>query len=114
MIGRGPYANQENALKDKSKYGCLSRRDIDFSHSENPSPSYFTIPSDYPQSLFFSHSGQTEVDAAVLNNSLVCVIPQRSVKQRYMLSPEEYDGVKARRNVHEEAMFRVSFVVERC
>jgi paired amphipathic helix protein Sin3a len=107
LIGRGPYADQENALKDKSKYGAVPRREYDYSHCESPTPSYRTIPSDYPQSLFFSHSGQTEADAAVLNSSLFCVVSQRSSKQRYMLSPEKYDGVRARRNVHEEAMFKV-------
>jgi paired amphipathic helix protein Sin3a len=107
LIGRGPYADQENALKDKSKYGSVPRREYDYSHCEHPTPSYRSIPSDYPQSLFFSHSGQTESDAAVLNSSLLCVVPERNSKQRYMLSPEEYDGVKARRNVHEEAMFKV-------
>jgi paired amphipathic helix protein Sin3a len=107
LIGRGPYAEQEKELKDRSKYGAMPRRDFDFSHSEHPTPSYYSAPSDYPKSLFFSHSGQTEEDASVLNEKLLCVVPHADSKKRYLISPEQYDGVKVGRNVNEEAMFRV-------
>ena len=48
----------------------------------------------------------------MLNDSLLCVVPNPDSKKRYLLSPEQYDGIKARRNVHEEAMFRVSCLCE--
>lgn len=107
LIGRGPYADQENDLKDKSKYGSINRREYNYSHSEHPTPSYYSVPADYPKSLFVSHSGQTEDDAAVLNEQLLSVVPNADSKKRYLISPEQYDGIKARRNVHEEAMFKV-------
>lgn len=107
LIGRGPYADQESDRKAKSKYGAMNRRDYDYSQCEHPTPSYYSVPSDYPKSLFYTHSGQTEDDASVLSDPLLCVVPHPDTKQRYLLTPEAYDGVKARRNVHEEAMFQV-------
>lgn len=109
LVGRGPYAEQESVSKDKSKYGSVAAKDHDFSQSERPTPSYRTYPPDYPYNQFFAHSGQTEADASVLNNVVVCVGPERtgSSKQKLFNSPEDYDGVKARRNAYEDAMFKV-------
>jgi hypothetical protein len=55
------------------------------------------------------HSGQSEADVAVLNNSLVCAGNARtgSAKQKVMNSEEDYDAIKARRNAYEEALFKV-------
>lgn len=109
LVGRGPYAEQESLLKDKSKYGSLPARDFDFSQSEQPTPSYRTFPADYNYNQFFSHSGQSDADASVLNTSVVCVAPERSgiSKQKMTYSPEDYDGPKMRRNVYEDALFKV-------
>ena len=74
------------------------------------SPSYKTYPSDYPYEDFFTHSGQTENDAAVLNTSVVCVRDQKNIpssKIRLLDSLEEYDGVRTRRNIYEEALAKV-------
>jgi hypothetical protein len=130
LIGRGPYADQQNALKDKSKYGALRIRDFDWTNATTTqvSPSYFTYPSDYPHALFLSHPGQTESDASVLNSELVCVAGvyvmknenaagtarpknNRNMKQlnkrKFCPSIEESDGSKHRCNTYEEMMFRI-------
>lgn len=83
-------------------------RDFDFSHCERPTPSYCTYPTDYPRSLFLSNSGQIEnPDTIVLNNSVVCIGPERSSRSPLSYSPESYDGVRFRRNAYEEALFKV-------
>lgn len=105
LVGRGHFADQENRLKDKSKYGDKQIRDFDFSGCDKPTPSYRSLPSDYPMNLFHSHSGQSGMDASVLNSSLVCVPPRRG--PRLVWSPEEYNGPAERNNVYEENMFKV-------
>jgi paired amphipathic helix protein Sin3a len=107
LVGRGPYADQENGLKDKSKYGGLRARDFDFSNCEMPTPSYRSYPTDYPLSLFLSNPGQSEVDSAVLTKALVCAGTEKNLKKRLARSPEEYDGVRMRHNIYEEALFRI-------
>mmetsp|Transcript_16739 Transcript_16739/g.23631 ORF Transcript_16739/g.23631 Transcript_16739/m.23631 type:complete len:1356 (-) Transcript_16739:98-4165(-) len=107
MVGRGPYADQETMLKDKSKYGSLSSREFDSTDVERITPSYRTYPGDYPHNLFFSHSGQTEDDASVLNTKAICAPSEKITKQKGIGSPEDYDGVRVRRNAYEETMFRI-------
>ena len=130
LIGRGPYADQQNALKDKSKYGALRIRDFDWNNATTTqvSPSYFTYPSDYPHALFLSHPGQTPGDASVLNSEQVCVagvIARKSEnstgsartknnrnikhqnKRKFAPTIEESDGSKHRCNTYEEMMFRI-------
>jgi paired amphipathic helix protein Sin3a len=107
LVGRGPYADQETNFKDKSKYGSLRVRDFDYSTCDKPTPSYRTYPSDYPQSLFITNPGETEQDAEVLNSDVVCVGVERSSRKHMTSSPEDYDGVRMRRNAYEEAMFRI-------
>ena len=60
LVGRGHFSNQENAIKNSSKYGGLQVRDFDFSHSEKITPSYRSLPNDYPQNILDRHSCQTE------------------------------------------------------
>jgi len=105
LVGRGHFADQESDLKDKSKYGDKQIRDFDFSGCEKVTPSYRTLPSDYPFNLFHSHSGQSGMDASVLNNTVVCVPSRRG--ERLVWSPEEYDGPSERNNIYEENMFKV-------
>jgi len=109
LVNRGPYAEQQRALKDRSKYGSVTARDYDYSQCEHPTPSYREYPHDFPYDEFHNHSGQSEMEAAILNNRVVCVGPERTggSKQRLYLSPEEYDGVKIRRNMYEDALFKV-------
>jgi paired amphipathic helix protein Sin3a len=121
LIGRGPYADQQTALKDKSKYGSLRIRDFDFSNCKQITPSYRTFPSDYPHDLFISNPGQNHIDSLVLNNELVCVDPAigfedngsagtrggKQRKRKVAPSREESDGSKKRHNVYEDAMFRI-------
>lgn len=104
-------------LKDKSKYGSLSSREFDVSNSERATPSYRTYANDYPHNLFFSHSGQTDADASVLSSKVLCV---PSIRQKGNNSPEDYDGVRERRNAYEETMiiiederFEVDMAIER-
>jgi paired amphipathic helix protein Sin3a len=104
MVGRGPYAEQETNFKDKSKYGSTRSRDFDFRDCERPTPSYVTYPADYPHDLFVSNSGQNESDTLMLNSKLICVGAE---KMRLSGSQEDYDAVRIRRNVYEEAMFRI-------
>ena len=105
LVGRGHFADQENLLKDKSKYGDKQVRDFEFSGCDKPTPSYRSLPSDYPVNLFHSHSGQSGTDASVLNNSVVCVPARRT--HQMVWSPEEYDGPAERNNVYEENLFKV-------
>jgi histone deacetylase complex regulatory component SIN3 len=132
LIGRGPYADQQDVLKDKSKYGCLRIRDFDLHTATQVSPSYFTYPNDYPHALFLSHPGQTTLDELVLNSKVMCVYAgsnedsvdgggsarstsgngkhhrgQNGIKRKYCPSIEESDGSKQRCNVYEEMMFRI-------
>lgn len=110
LVGRGPYARQQSSLKDKSKYGSITCKQWDSSLCEDVTPSYKTYPSDYPYEDFFIHSGQTAADASVLNTSVVCVKNEKNTscsKMRILDSLEEYDGVRARRNIYEEALSKV-------
>ena len=130
LLGRGPYADQQNALKDKSKYGAQRIRDFDWNHSSTTqvSPSYFTYPSDYPYELFLSHPGQSQADRSVLNSELVCVAgvtttktentngsarakinrnTKQHSKRKICPSIEESDGSKHRSNAYEKMMFRI-------
>lgn len=123
LIHRGPYAEQERVVKDKSKYGALTTREYDLSQSKLITPSYRTYPPDYPFKDFFTHSGRTEEDAQVLNDKIISIGNERSSpskKQRLLHSPEDYDGVRIRRNAYEDAMakiederFEVDMAVER-
>lgn len=103
LVGRGHLADQEKLEKDRSKYGALPTREMDFSQCDRPTPSYRAYPPDYPNDLFASHSGQSNLDASVLNERVVCVPDRR----RMIWSPEEFDGPSERHNVYEESMFRV-------
>ncbi|KAL3918541.1 MAG: hypothetical protein SGILL_004187 [Bacillariaceae sp.] len=105
LIGRGPYANQQTHQKDKSKYGGKRVRDFDIKDDKRVTPSYADFPKDYPGSLFMSHTGQLESDSKVLNTSVACVGPVDTGS--YTESPEDYDAVRVRRNVYEEAMFKI-------
>ncbi len=110
LVSRGPYARQQSAMKDKSKYGSITAKEWDPTLSDVVSPSYRTYPSDYPYEEFYTHSGQTEDDTSVLNTTVVCVRNENNVatsKIRLLDSLEEYDGVRVRRNIYEEAMAKV-------
>jgi paired amphipathic helix protein Sin3a len=105
LVGRGHFAEQENELKNESKYGDKQVRDFEFSGCEKVTPSYRTMPADYPYNLFHSHSGQSGMDASVLNSTLICVPARRG--PRMVWSPDEYDGPAERHNIYEENMFKV-------
>lgn len=110
LVSRGPYARQQVALKNKSKYGAITAKEWDPTLCDEISPSYRTYPSDYPYEEFYTHSGQTEEDAAVLNTDVVCVRNERRVpasKMRLLDSLEEYDGIAERRNMFEQALAKV-------
>jgi len=116
LVSRGHYANQEEASKTKSKYGDKQIRDMDLSGCERLTPSYRTYPPDYPMNKFFFHSGQSGMDATVLNSDTLCV-PE---KKNRIWSPEEYDGPTKRHNPYEEAMllaederFEVDMAIQR-
>lgn len=88
-------------MKDKSKFGAKRSRDFDFRDCDRPNTSYVMLPSDYPSTLFMSHTGQIDQDAEVLNDKLICVVTEGTG------SPEDYDALRIRRNAYEEAMFRI-------
>ena len=103
LTGRGTYANQEMVFKDKSKYGATPSCEFDTKDDEQrPTPSYVPYPADYPSSLFFNNSGQTDLDSTVINDELACVGDEN--KNR---SIEHSDAVAKRRNAYEQAMFRI-------
>lgn len=101
LVSRGHFYDQEVTLKTKSKYGDKQVREMDFSGCERLAPSYRTYPSDYPLNKFLFYSGQSGMDASVLNNDVVCVPDKRN----RIWSPEDYDGPSKRHNPYEEAMF---------
>ncbi|KAG7369838.1 paired amphipathic helix repeat-containing protein [Nitzschia inconspicua] len=105
LIGRGPYADQQNRQKDKSRYGCKRTRDFDFKDAKRPTPSYVEYPKDYPVGLFITHTGQTDDDSKVQNHTLFCVGAEDQPASN--ASPEDYDAVRIRCNTYEEAMFKI-------
>lgn len=110
LVSRGPYAQQEQRIKDASPYGSVTIRELDESGCDEVSPSYRFLPKDYPASELHTHAGQSEADASVLNNLVVSVGNERtspSLKQRLLYSPEDYDGMRIRKNRYEEAMAMV-------
>lgn len=110
LMGRGPYADQERAKMENSKYGAVAVRDYDYGDSDRPTPSYRTLPTGFPKKSFYSHSGQSEEDASVLNHTAVCVPPDAGVtglRKKIWDSPDQYDGVKERKNFYEETMMKI-------
>ncbi|KAL7565064.1 hypothetical protein ACA910_005076 [Epithemia clementina (nom. ined.)] len=105
LIGRGPYADQEAARIDKSKYGTVRARDMDFSDCDRPTPSYRSYPSDYPASVFLVHPSRHHLESQILNDAYVAIPTKRS---KYTDSLEAYDGIKKRHNTYEEAMSRIA------
>jgi histone deacetylase complex regulatory component SIN3 len=96
-----------------SKYGSIPTKNVDFSNCERPTPSYSAYPIDYPYDDLHTHSGKTLADAAVLNDTLVCIGHGRTgplTKARLLHSPEDYDGIKIRKNEYEDALAKVSVV----
>lgn len=101
LIGRGPFCEQEVALKSRSKYGTLRVQDFEFTE-DRATPSYRYPPADYPQSLFLAHPGQEEDDMKVLNTEVFCVASDDSKS-----CLEDYNGVMDRKNANEDEMFRI-------
>lgn len=111
LVGRGPFAIQEQTKKLKGRYGGYPIREYEFA---NPSisavvtPSYRAYPADY---AFDKLSAEMEKDGELLNYKCYCVAPGRSSNDgrsgKYLMSPEYYDGIKLRSNIHEEVLARV-------
>ena len=101
LIGRGPYATQEAARTDRSKYGSLRARDMDLVDCEQPTPSYRAYPSDYPSAVFLVHPSRHQLESQMLNDDFVAIPAKRS---KVTDSLETYDGIKKRHNAYEEAM----------
>lgn len=110
LIGRGPYAVQEENQKYKAKYGSYPIREYDISDtSQRLTTSYWSTPTDFIHDVC---SGAQEKDAKVLNIKCVSIAKDWLENgDRMLKSPEEYDGVKARCNVYEEVLCRVRIVV---
>ncbi|KAL7466481.1 hypothetical protein ACHAXS_006776 [Conticribra weissflogii] len=106
LLGRGPYANQDQNLKFRAKYGSYPIREYDISDmSKELTPSYWSYPSDFVYEKF---SGEQEKDAEVLNYECFAIAKDWLEKgDRMLKSPEEYEGVKARCNVYEEVLTRI-------
>lgn len=128
IIGRGPYAEQQTVLKNKSKYGACPTRDFDFSNVGNCdveekedlqqapldlTPSYRRYPKDYPHTLFIANPGQFDDERSILNDSVLCVAAALCEEEldpavaARLTSPEEYDGVRLRHNDYEDIMTRI-------
>ncbi len=110
LIGRGPFATQEHAKKLKGKYGGYPIREYEYadpSTSAVLTPSYRAYPADY----VFDNSAEMEKDDELLNYKCYCVARSRSSNEgkgeNYLISPEYYDGIKLRCNIHEEVLARV-------
>ena len=111
LVGRGPFATQEHAKKLKGRYGGYPIREYEFadpSTSAVLTPSYRAYPADY---VFDKLSAEMEKDDEVLNYKCYCVAPGRSSidgrGEKCLVSPEYYDGIKLRCNIHEEVLARV-------
>jgi len=115
LVGRGPFASQEQTKKFRSKYGSYPIRHYDLSPEANDedgastkvTPSYNAYPKDF---RFAKSSEQTDKDVAVLNNKCFCMAQDwanDNKGEKYYKSPEDYDGIKVRRNMYEEVLARV-------
>lgn len=104
FVGRGPFAQQEEKRKDKSKYGSVRVRDMTIEGCAQPTPSYRSYPQDYPAATFLVHPSRLLSEARIINGTFVSVAKKRS---RITDSLETYDGIKKRHNVYEEAMARI-------
>lgn len=111
LVGRGPFANQEHMKKLKGRYGGYPIREYEFadpSTSAVVTPSYRKYPTDY---VFDKFSAEMEKDSELLNYECYCVAPGRNSNEgrseKYLMSPEYYDGIKLRCNIHEEVLARV-------
>ena len=109
LVGRGPFAMQEQNKKMRSKYGGHPIRAYDLGDtSVKVTPSYRTYPSDYLFAKFSGSDGDTDND--LLNFECFCTAQDWSVEhsgEKYFKRLEEYDGIKARCNLHEEILARV-------
>ena len=121
LVGRGPFAAQEQTKKFRGKYGAYPLRAYDLADSSfKLTPSYQTCPSDYVRDKF---SGEAETDGDLLNYQCFCTAQDWTVDnkgEKYFKSLEAYDGIKVRANVHEEIlalvedeMFEVDMAIER-
>lgn len=111
LVGRGPFATQERTKKLKGRYGGYPIREYEFANPSTSSvvtPSYRAFPADY---AFDKLSAEMEKDGELLNYKCYCVAPGRSSNDgrggKYLMSPEYYDGIKLRCNIHEEVLARV-------
>lgn len=113
LVGRGPFATQEQTKKFRSKYGAYPIQyydladDADAGGGKNLTVCYWTYPKDYAPTKSSAHGDQN----ALLNCACFCISrdwADRDTKGECLpRSPEEYDGIKARRNAHEEVLARV-------
>jgi len=113
LVGRGPFATQEQTKKLRSKYGSYPIRCYDLADADDAdaskqlTPSYWSNPKDF----VFAKSSGDEKDNACLNYECLSMAQDWSNKdnkgERYLKSPEEYDGIKIRRNAFEEVLARV-------
>lgn len=101
MFNHGYYSAQLERNNKKSPYGSVALHKMDYDEHKRLTPSYWEYPAYYPMVEFMKHSGQSQEDFAVLNNTLLCV------NVRGQVSEESYDGIKARMNVYEQAMMRI-------
>ena len=113
LIGRGPYAEQQRLLQNKSKYGSSTTKDFDFSssssqHTTNTSsynppepiliPSYRLVPNDFNAQEFWTHAGQTtlkeerfEVDMTIESNSAMRKVEPYAKEVTMLRQNEEAD-----------------------
>jgi histone deacetylase complex regulatory component SIN3 len=100
---------QEQNKKLRSKYGGHPLRAYDLGEtSVKVTPSYRTYPSDYVLEKSSGSGGDTEND--LLNFECFCIAQDWAVEhsgEKYFRRLEEYDGIKARCNLHEEILARV-------
>ena len=107
LIGRGPFTSQERTKKFRAKYGSFALREYDLVElSKNITPSYWSFPSDYTIDAPGVDSDKSVIE--VLNSDCYSMAKEWPEKGKTKLkSPESYDGVKIRRNIYEEVLFRV-------
>lgn len=115
LVGRGPFASQERNRKFRSKYGSYPIRCYDLveaddaNASKNLTPNYWSYPKDYV--IDNKSAGDTERgNNAFLNRKCFCMAQDWTDKEGggagYLGGPEDYDGIKARRNAYEEVLAR--------
>ena len=114
LLGRGRFAEQTDMQLNKSKYGSFNLAGINFQAEgcEHPTPSYYSLPEDYPSDKFFKHSVRTSADKKVINADYVAPV-RRSMEDDYLQSRQNFSVYADEMFKLEDERFEVDMAIER-